>query len=413
MKPRRVDRDLDEFSEFDSASAPAGKWFNRLAEKTDDGWVWMRAWNRWRRSLFARLLLSLFAIWVLGALVIHAAEARSNPAFSDWGEAFWNVWLALFNGMNETPKTFLGRVAAVVVLIVGVCIVGVFTGNVASILVESRLRRPEMKNFEMEDHLVLCNWSPRALEWIQEVHSKIIQDKRPIVIIHDDPEKVDLPDTQDDPAFNDVYIVKGDPTNEVILRRARVSRAHSIVVLSDARQGEHADGKTILTCIALQNVCKGEHRPNISVECHSPGNRFHLKKAGADEIISSDELGLRLLARSALYHGMTRVYQELLTVGRDANEMYLLDVPPELVGRDFVEAASMFLRHRNDKRSCILIGVQRNEDMLINPVGNESGALKEGDQLILLSRVFLTLSQTLPTVPVIQAHKPDAPAVVA
>jgi voltage-gated potassium channel Kch len=50
----------------------------------------------------------------------------------------------------------------------------------------------------------------------------------------------------------------------------------------------------------------------ISVECHNPKNRNHLRKAGADEIISSDELGLRLLARSALFHGMTRVYQELL-----------------------------------------------------------------------------------------------------
>ena len=65
----------------------------------------------------------------------------------------------------------------------------------------------------------------------------------------------------------------------------------------------------------------------MSAECRNPSNRHHLKKAGADEIISSDELGLKLLARSAPFHGMTRVYQELLTVGRDANEMYLLPAP--------------------------------------------------------------------------------------
>lgn len=368
------------------------------------------AFARLRRNLFARLVVSLLIADLLGSLVIHLAEGRNNPAFATWGESAWNVWLALFNGMNDMPKTLAGRMAAVVLLIVGVAVVGVFTANVASILVENRLRRREVSHFEMEDHLVLCNWSPRALEWIQEVHSKIIQDKRPIVIIHDDPEQVDLPDTQDDPAFNDVYIVKGDPTNEVILRRARVPRAHSVVVLADPRQGEHADGKTILTCIALQNVCKGEHTPNVSVECHNPNNRFHLKKAGADEIISSDELGLRLLARSALYHGMTRVYSELLTVGRDTNEMYVLSLPSELVGRDFVEVASMFLRHRNDKRSCLLIGIQRGEEMLINPVGGEAGPLKEGDQLILLSRVFLTPTQNLPTVPPIQGSKPDATA---
>jgi Trk K+ transport system NAD-binding subunit len=261
----------------------------------------------------------------------------------------------------------------------------------------------------MDDHLVLCNWSPRALEWIQEVHSKIIQDKRPVVIIHDDPEMIDLPDKQDEPAFNDVYIVKGDPTNEVILRRARVASAHSVVVLTDERQGDHSDGKTILTCISIRNVAKNSD-VSVAVECRNPANRHHLAKAGADEIISSDELGLRLLARSALYHGMTRVYQELLTVGRDANEMFLLELPAELVGRDFVEVSSMFLRHRTDRRSALLVGYQRNEDMVINPVGGESGPMKAGDRLILLSRVFLTTNQTLPTVPPIEPNKSeDAP----
>lgn len=377
-------------------------------DKDDVGFSLAAFYHRIRRNQFAKLVTSLMIAWLIGSVLIYFLERKNNPAFSSLGEASWNVSLALFNGMNDMPKTFLGRLVAVMLLIVGVAIVGVFTANVASILVENRLRRREVSHFEMEDHLVLCNWSPRAMEWIQEVHSKIIVDKRSIVIIHDDPENVDLPDKRDEPAFNDVYIVKGDPTNEVILRRARVHRAHSIVVLMDDRQGEHADGKTILTCIAIQGVCKGDQKPNISVECRSPANRTHLKKAGADEIISSDELGLRLLARSALHHGMTRVYQELLTVGKDANEMYLLDMPAELEGRDFVEVASMFLRHRNDKRSALLIGIHREDEMLLNPVGNESGPLKKGDQLILLSRVFLTTAQTLPTVPPIQPVKEDS-----
>ena len=179
------------------------------------------------------------------------------------------------------------------------------------------------------------------------------------------------------------------------------------MVLTDDRQGTHADGKTILTCIAIRNICRGGDQPNVAVECRNPDNRHHLRKAGADEIISSDELGLRLLARTALFHGMTRVYQELLTVGRDANEMYLFPVPEELVGRDFVEISSLFLRHRGDKRSCLLIGLQRGDNMILNPVGNEAGPIKADDQLILLSRVFLSETQPLPTVPPITPTRPS------
>jgi Trk K+ transport system NAD-binding subunit len=360
---------------------------------------------RWNRHQPIRIVTAVVIAWVVGATLIHLAEQKVNPEFETWTGSFWNVWVIMFSGIGDSPKTALGRFIAMLLLGTGVGIAGLFTGTVASILVERQLRRKDVSSFEMEGHLVLCNWAPSGLSWVREVHSKIIQEKRPVVIIHDSAEAVDLPDIQDDPAFHDVYLIKGDPTNEVILRRARVTKAHSIVVLADPRQGEHADGKTILTCIAIGNIIRGGPGPNIAVECRNPNLRHHLLKAGADEVISSDELGLRLLARTALYHGITRVYQELLTVGRDANEMYLITVPTELVGRDFVEISGMFLRYRDDKRSCLLVGVQRGEEMVLNPVGNDAGPLKEGDQLILLSRVFLNETQTLPTVPPLAVSK--------
>jgi voltage-gated potassium channel len=359
----------------------------------------LTALSSWNRNQFVLVMLAIVVIWLVASFLLWFVE--SGRGFDSLGEALWNAWMIVFNGPGEAPTSRAGKFLSMILVAAGVALAGLFTASVASVLVERTLRRREVTQFEMEDHLVLCNWSPRGLDWIREVHSKIVQDKRPVVIIHDHPEAIDLPDAQDDPAFNDVYIVKGDPTNEVVLRRARVARAHSVVVLSDERQGEYADGKTILTCISIRNVAKGGG-VNIAVECHNSSNRHHLKKAGADEIISSDELGLRLLARSALYHGMTRVYQELLTVGRDANEMFLLQTPAELVGRDFVEVATMFLRHRDDRRSCLLIGIQRDDEMILNPVSGESGALRKDDELILLSRVFLNASQTLPTVPPIQ-----------
>jgi hypothetical protein len=59
----------------------------------------------------------------------------------------------------------------------------------------------------------------------------------------------------------------------------------------------------------------------------------------------------------------------------------------------------MFARYRSDRRSCLLIGIQRDEEMMVNPIGGEAGPLREDDQLILLSRVLLDPSQPLPTDP--------------
>ena len=357
----------------------------------------LKTLTSWNRNQVALIAVSVVLTWLVGALALYLAErGEAESEFRTAPGALWGVWVLLFSGVDNPPSTVAGRVVAMALLVLGVGLAGLFTASVASLLIERYLRRRDVSTFEMDDHLVLCNWSPRGLEWIREVHAKIIAEKRPVVIIHDETDEIDLPDKQDEAAFSDVYIVKGDPTSEVVLRRAKVPRAHSVVILVDDREGKHADGKSILTCIAIRNICKGEKQPNVAAECRNPNNRHHLKKAGADEIISSDELGLRLLARTALFHGMTRVYQELLTVGRDANEMFLLPAPEELIGKTFFELLDLFGRHRSDRRSCLLIGIQRGEEMMLNPIGAEAGPIVEGDQLILLSRVYLDPSQPLP-----------------
>jgi len=351
----------------------------------------------WNRNQVWRILTAILVIWLAGGTALHLVEGDKNPAFETWGESLGNVGVPLFSGMNNAPATLAGRVVAVGVIVSGVALAGLFTASVASILIERSLRSREVSTLEMSGHLVLCNWSSGGLEWVREVHSSIVTDKRPVVIIHDNPDEVELPDRVDDPAFNDVYLVKGDPANEVILKRAKVPQAHSVVVLADDRQGPHADGKTILCCIAVKNVCSGEQQPNVVAECRDPKYRSHMRKAGADEIISAAEFGLRLLARAALFHGMTRVYQELLTVGRDANEMYLVPVPAGLGGEDFATVAGPCLRQRADRNACLLIGVYRGEKMMLNPVGGEAGPLREGDELILLSPVLPDLSNRSPT----------------
>jgi len=356
----------------------------------------LRVLKAWNRHQIWKILTAVLVIWIVSGTALHFVEGRTTPAYETWRESLWSVWVTLFSGLSDAPKTVGGRLIVAGVLVVGVALAGLFTASVASILIERSLRSREVTNLEMSDHLVLCNWSPRALDWIREVHSGIVNDTRPVVIVHDTPDEVVLPDKQDDAAFNDVYIVKGDPANDVILRRAKVAQAHSVVILSDDRQGEHADGKTIVCCIAVKGVCTQERQPNIVAECQDPKYRPHMRKSGADEIISAADFGLRLMARASLFHGMTRVYQELLSVRRDANEMYLVPVPAQLVGMDFVAAANVFLPDRTNMKACLLIGLYRGEKMMLNPVDGEAGPLCEGDELILLSQNLPDLSRLQP-----------------
>jgi hypothetical protein len=103
----------------------------------------------------------------------------------------------------------------------------------------------------MSGHLVLCNWC-RALDWIREVHSGIVIDKRPVVIVHN-PDEVVLPDKLDEAAFaTSISSRVTRPSDHAALG----PQAHSIVILADDRQEQHADGKTIVCCIAVK-TCAG------------------------------------------------------------------------------------------------------------------------------------------------------------
>ena len=94
---------------------------------------------------------------------------------------------------------------------------------------------------------------------------------------------------------------------------------------------------------------------------------------------------------------MIQVYQELLTVRRDNNEIYSVAAPESLLGKTFEELSIAFARmHRDGSRGCVLIGIQRGDEMMINPVGDEAGPTRPGDQLVLLSRVLPKLDDLFP-----------------
>jgi hypothetical protein len=67
----------------------------------------------------------------------------------------------------------------------------------------------------------------------------------------------------------------------------------------------------------------------------------------------------------------------------------------------------LFARHRDGQRSCLRIGIQRGDQMHLNPIDGEAGPLEPGDELIVLCRAAIDMSLPLPTDPPID----PAPAI--
>lgn len=349
--------------------------------------------TRWMRRIwhhtFSRLLVVLLALWVTAAIVLRFTEGRSNPDFGSMPQVLWNISVYFFSGLDSAqPVTSVGRIVVALVLVLSVGVVATFTGTIASFLVESRMgSRRRMPKYNLNNHIVICNWNPKAIPIIRELHASILKDRRPIVVVSEHTEAGDLPESEDDPAFEDVFLVKGDPANEIVLKRAAVHDAYSVLVLADPNEGRLADAKSILISMAVRSLCLAADADpvHICVEGIDPQNIDHLKRGGAEEIVAASDFSMMLLAQSALFHGLSTVYRHLLEISGETNEIYLLPVPKAFEGKSFAELGAAILQNRDPENPAILVGARTKDGIFVNPRDQEMGVFESGDQVVIIA----------------------------
>lgn len=336
-----------------------------------------------------KLILLIFFIWILGASILWVSEGARNIEFNSLPKSLWNIAVYLFSGLDSgVPTTTFGKVVVALILIISLGIVGIFTATLASMIIEHRIGgKRKMPNYELKDHIVVCNWNDKGDPLIREVHARIVKQKRPIVIISERGDSIQFPEHEDAPEYEDIYIINGDPANEIILKRANVQFAYTVVILADPAQGELADAKSILISMGIKSVCEELSLPKtyIAVEGLSPQNIEHLRRAGADEIISAGDFSTLLLAQTSLVHGLSRVYRNLLTISEETNEIYLIPVPKEYIGKKFSDLGTEIFASRDAKNPVIPIGVKSRGRVLLNPRSSDFDEFQKDDEVIVIA----------------------------
>jgi hypothetical protein len=160
-----------------------------------------------------------------------------------------------------------------------------------------------------------------------------------------------------------------------------------VIVLADPEQKHLADAKNVLVCMAIKSLCnhEGEFMNTVLVEGVDPKNLEHLERAGASEIVSEKDFSLKLLAQSALHPGLSTVYERLLTISAETNEIYLEAVPPAFYGKSFTETSRVLDQTRSTENPVLALGVIRDGQITINPRNGVFDAFREGDSLVMIA----------------------------
>lgn len=308
---------------------------------------------------FFLIVIGLFALSAIGAFIFEAG--RNQEFTSIWDTVWWTVVTITTVGYGDKyPVTIGGKLIGILIMALGVAMVGIVTGRIASFLVNKQIKtRGGLIVVERrKGHFIICGWKG-GLENILENILKVNPQLRPsnVVLINDaDPDQIDH--IRSMPQFKSMKYIKGDYIDEKVLLRANVKNASTALVLADSSRKfslQEVDSRTVMAVITIDSMNK-----NIYTIAELLDEKFekYLSLANCDEIILSREHSRILIANAASASGIAHIAAELLlpTHGGLLTE----DIPNNLVGRTFREIQGHFRELYGD----IVIGVLENTGKL-------------------------------------------------
>ena len=206
-----------------------------------------------------------------------------------------------------------------------------------------------MEQINLKNHFVICGWNDNMDRILDNI--KLNSEGTPEIVLLSNAAEEKINELKF--RYEELHIsyVRGDATQETVLKRANIPQARGIILLADASAGEGkaSDDKTLLAALAIKNMA-----PDVILcaEIKNRDNELHMRRAKVDEIIYDGEFSGFLMANAVMQPGYISAFRELMTIST-GNDIMKLPVPDSFRGKAFSELSEYFRK----KFSAILIGI--------------------------------------------------------
>ncbi len=306
------------------------------------------------RVIFSLLL----ALVVVGTIGFHLIEHWS------WFDSFYTVLITVTTiGTNSEPMTEAGRAFSVFVIIVGVGLVFLAIGALASALLEFELhkvfgrRRMEREIARLKDHYIICGAGRVGRSVVRE----LIRNKVSYVIVDNNVEKMQ----KIDPTW---LVVTGDATQEMALKQVNIAQARGLVA---AATTDAINLYIVLTARTLNPKLK------IIARASEDDAEKHLRTAGADIVLSPYTFVGHRIAQSFLRPNVI----DFIDTATARNRRFDWEIEEIQVtsGSRFAGQTIAGSRIRQDM-NVIVLAIKRASGMRFNPAPEDK--IEVGDFLI-------------------------------
>ena len=320
------------------------------------------------------IVITLFGSTLL-ALGLHPDHDMNFNIF----ESIWvNLTHALDPGvLGNHDENWPFRMFMLLTTVLGLVIISTLIGLVSNgILTKLEVLRKGRSFVIEKDHVLILGWSSKIFTIIPELVEANENQKRGIIVILADMDKVVMEDEIKDKVGNtgntEVICRTGNPIDVHDLQIANPFDTKSIIILD--KDNENSDSQIIKTIVAIVTNPQRRKEPyHITAEMEDKRNFDVAKMVGGDEVelILSDEIISRIMVQTSRQSGLSVVYQDLMDF--DGDEIYSEDAP-ELVGKTFREILFAY-------EESSIMGIQyADKSVEINPPMET--LFKEGDKVI-------------------------------
>ena len=316
------------------------------------------------RHFFTSLLTAVIGFVVIAAIAVTVLE-EDKLNIAGFGNSFyWAVTTVIGSGDASYVSSPGGYVVGWLLAFFGVAMVAAMTGAIVGFVIDYLLKEGQgMGAAGYTDHIVVCGWNETARDLIEELKGDEFTTK--VVVLHD---------AERNPAGDGVYFVRGDITSTDDLERCGIREATSAIVFPADRSNE-ADMRSILAVMAIESIAP---QVRTVVEANNPMHVPHFRRADADEILVTSQLASRLLARSALYPGLSELVTDIVS-GGEGSELYRVALPDTYVGLSVDELST---RLRGDHRATLLAVTGEGRSMTNPPADFR---LQPGDDAVVVA----------------------------
>ena len=318
---------------------------------------------RLRKDILDGLKNPLTYIWLFLVLVlvfctatVFRTETKTESGIATPFDSIWFTLVTVFAGyFDYCVQSPLGRVSALILLIIGMLLLSFITGKITSTIMEYRTKKEKglLKMNKMTDHFIICGYKTgfeEILEGILEANPEVSNDQ--IILINEYPSE-QMSQILEQSKFKGIRYIYGDFTDDNILNRAWIKEASRALIIADYSHKFselEIDSRTVLAALTMNNLNPGLY---IAAELLDSKFEKHLQMAHCDEVILTNEYERSMLASASSGLGFSNVIRELIGNSVDTGAV-IEDIDSKFFGKTYGQYRASL------KTPNILIGILKN-----------------------------------------------------